>query len=88
MLLGMTLDQQNVLLRLVLRAIDRSLTHAECNELRDAAKAAKETAPASGIMTRPCKVLFAPNNRRPRNITFRSSGRRSAPGGASHIQRT
>jgi phenylalanyl-tRNA synthetase alpha chain len=33
--LGMTAEQQNVLLRLVLRAIDRSLTHAECNELRD-----------------------------------------------------
>ena len=33
--LGMSLDQHNVLLRLVLRSNDRSLTHAECNELRD-----------------------------------------------------
>ncbi|MDP1822257.1 MAG: hypothetical protein Q8L48_03415 [Archangium sp.] len=38
--LGMTLEQHNVLLRLVLRAIDRSLTHGECNELRDAVYAA------------------------------------------------
>ena len=38
--LGMTLAQQNVLLRLVLRAVDRSLTHAECNELRDRVYAA------------------------------------------------
>ena len=38
--LGMTLQQQNVLLRLVLRAVDRSLTHAECNELRDRVYAA------------------------------------------------
>lgn len=34
--LGLAADQHNVLLRLVLRAIDRSLTSAECNELRDA----------------------------------------------------
>ena len=38
--LGMMAGQQNVLLRLVLRAIDRSLTHAECNELRDEVYAA------------------------------------------------
>jgi phenylalanyl-tRNA synthetase alpha chain len=34
--LGIEPDQKNVLLRVVLRAIDRTLTHAECNELRDA----------------------------------------------------
>jgi phenylalanyl-tRNA synthetase alpha chain len=28
-------DQKNVLLRVVLRALDRTLTHAECNTLRD-----------------------------------------------------
>jgi hypothetical protein len=39
-LLGMTLEQQNVLLRLVLRSVDRSLTHSECNELRDRVYAA------------------------------------------------
>jgi phenylalanyl-tRNA synthetase alpha chain len=33
--LGITAGQKNVLLRVVLRALDRSLTHAECNELRD-----------------------------------------------------
>ena len=38
--LGMTSEQQNVLLRLVLRAVDRSLTHAECNEVRDLVYAA------------------------------------------------
>ena len=38
--LGMTMEQQNVLLRLVLRAIDRSLTHSECNALRDRVHAA------------------------------------------------
>lgn len=38
--LGMSLAQHNVLLRLVLRANDRSLTHAECNELRDRVYAA------------------------------------------------
>jgi phenylalanyl-tRNA synthetase alpha chain len=33
--LGISPGQKNVLLRVVLRALDRSLTHAECNELRD-----------------------------------------------------
>lgn len=33
--IGMSADQLNVLVRLTLRAMDRSLTHAECNELRD-----------------------------------------------------
>jgi phenylalanyl-tRNA synthetase alpha chain len=33
--LGMREGQKNVLLRVVLRALDRSLTHAECNRLRD-----------------------------------------------------
>lgn len=38
--LGITPDQKNVLLRVTLRALDRTLTHAECNELRDAIYAA------------------------------------------------
>jgi len=38
--LGITPGQRNVLLRVVLRALDRSLTHAECNALRDAIYAA------------------------------------------------
>ena len=33
--LGMAPDQKNVLLRVVLRALDRTLTHEECNVLRD-----------------------------------------------------
>ena len=33
--LGIAPDQHNVLLRVVLRAIDRTLTHAECNVVRD-----------------------------------------------------
>jgi phenylalanyl-tRNA synthetase alpha chain len=33
--LGIAKGQRNVLLRVVLRAIDRTLTHEECNELRD-----------------------------------------------------
>ncbi len=33
--LGISPGQKNVLLRVVLRALDRSLTHSECNELRD-----------------------------------------------------
>ena len=33
--MGLREGQKNVLLRVVLRALDRSLTHAECNELRD-----------------------------------------------------
>jgi phenylalanyl-tRNA synthetase alpha chain len=33
--LGMQPDQLNVLVRVVLRALDRTLTHAECNALRD-----------------------------------------------------
>ncbi len=33
--LGISPGQKNVLLRVVLRALDRSLTHTECNELRD-----------------------------------------------------
>jgi len=38
--LGIAPGQRNVLLRVVLRALDRSLTHAECNALRDATYAA------------------------------------------------
>jgi phenylalanyl-tRNA synthetase alpha chain len=38
--LGMLEGQKNVLLRVVLRAHDRNLTHAEANELRDAIYAA------------------------------------------------
>lgn len=34
--MGLSADQKNVLLRVTLRALDRTLTHAECNELRDA----------------------------------------------------
>ncbi|MCY1073507.1 PheS-related mystery ligase SrmL [Archangium lansingense] len=33
--LGISPGQKNVLLRVLLRALDRSLTHSECNELRD-----------------------------------------------------
>ncbi|MFT3713770.1 MAG: hypothetical protein QM817_39425 [Archangium sp.] len=33
--IGMTLEQSNVLLRLTLRALERTLTTAECNTLRD-----------------------------------------------------
>ena len=33
--LGIAEGQHNVLIRLVLRAVDRTLTHAECNALRD-----------------------------------------------------
>jgi len=33
--MGVSPGQKNVLLRVVLRALDRSLTHAECNRLRD-----------------------------------------------------
>lgn len=33
--LGIEPDQKNVLLRVVLRAVDRTLTHGECNVLRD-----------------------------------------------------
>ena len=38
--IGLAEDQENVLLRVVLRAVDRTLTHAECNRLRDAVYAA------------------------------------------------
>jgi phenylalanyl-tRNA synthetase alpha chain len=34
--LGIRPGQKNVLLRVVLRALDRSLTHEECNRHRDA----------------------------------------------------
>ena len=33
--LGIRADQKNVLVRVVLRALDRTLTNAECNQLRD-----------------------------------------------------
>jgi phenylalanyl-tRNA synthetase alpha chain len=33
--LGIAPGQKNVLLRVVLRALDRTLTHEECNVLRD-----------------------------------------------------
>ena len=38
--IGLGEAQENVLLRVVLRAVDRTLTHAECNRLRDAIYAA------------------------------------------------
>jgi len=38
--LGISPGQKNVLLRVVLRALERTLTHAECNELRDSIYAA------------------------------------------------
>lgn len=38
--LGMREDEHNALVRLVLRALDRTLTHVECNELRDEVYAA------------------------------------------------
>jgi phenylalanyl-tRNA synthetase alpha chain len=34
--MGLGPEQKNVLLRITLRALDRTLTHAECNALRDA----------------------------------------------------
>jgi phenylalanyl-tRNA synthetase alpha chain len=33
--LGIRPGQRNVLVAITLRALDRTLTHAECNELRD-----------------------------------------------------
>jgi phenylalanyl-tRNA synthetase alpha chain len=33
--LGISPGQRNVLLRVVLRALERTLTHEECNTLRD-----------------------------------------------------
>lgn len=38
--IGIAPDQVNALVRITLRAVDRSLTHAECNQLRDAIYAA------------------------------------------------
>lgn len=38
--IGLGDDQENVLLRVVLRSVDRTLTHVECNRLRDAIYAA------------------------------------------------
>jgi phenylalanyl-tRNA synthetase alpha chain len=38
--LGISPGQKNVLLRVVLRALDRTLTHDECNTLRDTLYAA------------------------------------------------
>jgi phenylalanyl-tRNA synthetase alpha chain len=46
--LGLAADQKNVLLRVVLRALDRSLTHAECNTLRDEIYAALHGGRACG----------------------------------------
>ncbi len=43
--LGLAPDQKNVLLRVVLRALDRTLTHAECNALRDEIYAALHRGP-------------------------------------------
>jgi phenylalanyl-tRNA synthetase alpha chain len=43
--LGIEPGQKNVLLRVVLRAIDRTLTHAECNRLRDEIYAALHCGP-------------------------------------------
>jgi phenylalanyl-tRNA synthetase alpha chain len=38
--LGIAADQKNILVRLVIRDLDRTLTHAEANEIRDAVYAA------------------------------------------------
>jgi phenylalanyl-tRNA synthetase alpha chain len=38
--IGIAPGQRNVLVRVVLRALDRTLTHAECNALRNAVYAA------------------------------------------------
>jgi phenylalanyl-tRNA synthetase alpha chain len=43
--LGIAPDQKNALVRVVLRALDRTLTHAECNELRDIIYAAVHRGP-------------------------------------------
>ncbi|HET6333503.1 MAG TPA: hypothetical protein VFG30_09840 [Polyangiales bacterium] len=43
--LGIEPGQKNLLLRVVLRAIDRTLTHAECNRLRDEIYAALHRGP-------------------------------------------
>jgi phenylalanyl-tRNA synthetase alpha chain len=50
--LGLTPDQKNVLLRVVLRDLSRTLTHAEANELRDAIYAAVHEGPAMEWATR------------------------------------
>ena len=43
--LGIVPGQKNVLLRVVLRALSRTLTHAEANELRHAINAADHEGP-------------------------------------------
>lgn len=43
--LGLTPQQKNVLLRVTLRALERTLTHAECNTLRDEVYAALHQGP-------------------------------------------
>lgn len=45
--LGIAPEQKNLLLRVVLRALDRTLTHAECNELRDEIYAALHRGPVA-----------------------------------------
>jgi hypothetical protein len=48
--LGIAPCQHNALVRLVLRALDRTLTHAECNVLRDEVYAALYR-PAPGALS-------------------------------------
>ncbi|MCE9667145.1 hypothetical protein LY474_04885 [Myxococcus stipitatus] len=51
--MGMAPDQKNVLLRVVLRALERTLTHDECNTLRDDIYAALHQGSAAEWAARP-----------------------------------
>jgi phenylalanyl-tRNA synthetase alpha chain len=55
--MGIALGQKNVLLRVVLRALDRTLTHEECNSLRDAIYAALHRGTAWEWAARPVERL-------------------------------
>jgi phenylalanyl-tRNA synthetase alpha chain len=59
--MGIAPGQKNVLLRVVLRALDRTLTHEECNALRDAIYAALHRGTAWEWAARPVeRVTRAP----------------------------
>jgi phenylalanyl-tRNA synthetase alpha chain len=59
--MGIAPGQKNVLLRVVLRALDRTLTHEECNSLRDAIYAALHRGTAWEWAARPVeRVTRAP----------------------------
>jgi phenylalanyl-tRNA synthetase alpha chain len=55
--MGIAPGQKNVLLRVVLRALDRTLTHEECNALRDAIYAALHRGTAWEWAARPVERL-------------------------------